>query len=713
MNNYRTCVTSIVCSLICLCGLAGCSRRPAEEAERQLQARIIQCEAARSEGRDRFLSGLLGDRGRSVELRRRAALALGRIGDPASIPALLKGAGDPLAGVRSRSLFAIGEIIDAENARLHSFTPGEETIAAVRKGLQDSSAEVRARVVEALGKAGRREWLENLPGMAPDPAELSEEPLRLYAREWIKAAARLQHPECVPGIVRLFRGPERLTALKMANRLLTRLSLKPEVPVEVMVDLLADPEPDVRAAALRIGPLVDPPLNLTQLANGLADPSHQVRVGAVAGLGRSAHEGAAGTLISFVEAQFRLLTPWDSREKSFRLKEIEVAVGALGALKTPEAVAALEKWLPRDEFMAPRCLQAITAARPEAPLPEGTRLPVLKSPSAVLKWLQAVGEGDHPSRQEYLRELEGGRLPPGWRPEWVRAARPFYLPALLRASLPGDFSAATFLLQDPDPYVRAAVMDWLQQRTEEFPADLLEQVCLSVDRHAQANAPDADISALPLLAAAGEHGRTQLERLLASPFYAVRLRAAKTLADLGNRAAYARIVPMPTQGLDLYRNIVDRWEYGCLASLVLDKGRIVIELDRRETPLTAMHFLELAGQSFYKEIQFHRVVPDFVAQAGCPLGSGNGGAGDTIPCEITPGEYRRGAVGMALAGKDTGSSQFFVTLSPQPHLDGGYTIFGRVVGGMDVADALLEGDRIRAVEVNWDIPWEQKQGAGY
>jgi cyclophilin family peptidyl-prolyl cis-trans isomerase len=88
------------------------------------------------------------------------------------------------------------------------------------------------------------------------------------------------------------------------------------------------------------------------------------------------------------------------------------------------------------------------------------------------------------------------------------------------------------------------------------------------------------------------------------------------------------------------------------------------------------------------------VVPDFVVQGGDPRGDGEGGPGYAIRCEVNPHPYVRGTVGMALSGKDTGGSQFFFTIAPQPHLDGRYTTFGQVTKGAEVMDGLLEGDRI-------------------
>jgi cyclophilin family peptidyl-prolyl cis-trans isomerase len=130
-----------------------------------------------------------------------------------------------------------------------------------------------------------------------------------------------------------------------------------------------------------------------------------------------------------------------------------------------------------------------------------------------------------------------------------------------------------------------------------------------------------------------------------------------------------------------------------------DKGAFTIELLPDDAPLNVDNFVQLAQSGYFNNITFHRVVPNFVVQGGDPRGDGNGGPGYQIRCEINEVPYERGAVGMALSGKDTGGSQWFVTHSPQPHLDGGYTVFGRVVAGMEVIDRIARGDRIRTISV--------------
>jgi cyclophilin family peptidyl-prolyl cis-trans isomerase len=130
--------------------------------------------------------------------------------------------------------------------------------------------------------------------------------------------------------------------------------------------------------------------------------------------------------------------------------------------------------------------------------------------------------------------------------------------------------------------------------------------------------------------------------------------------------------------------------------LVTRRGDAILELDGDGYPRTVGNFLHLIDTGFYRDGVFHRVVPAFVVQGGCPRGDGWGDAGSFIPCEYGNLRYdREGVVGMAHSGRDTGGSQFFITHLPVPRLDGRYTAFGRVVQGMDVVDRIVRGDRFR------------------
>jgi len=133
------------------------------------------------------------------------------------------------------------------------------------------------------------------------------------------------------------------------------------------------------------------------------------------------------------------------------------------------------------------------------------------------------------------------------------------------------------------------------------------------------------------------------------------------------------------------------------------RGPIKIELYPDKAPLTVANFVNLAKRGFYDGLNFHRVIADFMIQGGCPEGSGRGGPGYRFEDETTNGvRHERGVLSMANAGPNTNGSQFFITHVPTPWLDGKHTVFGKVVEGLDVVDAVRQGDLISKVTIEGD-----------
>lgn len=139
------------------------------------------------------------------------------------------------------------------------------------------------------------------------------------------------------------------------------------------------------------------------------------------------------------------------------------------------------------------------------------------------------------------------------------------------------------------------------------------------------------------------------------------------------------------------------------AVIKTDKGDMVAELYPEETPQTVANFANLAKSGFYDGLNFHRVIPNFVIQGGCPYGSGIGGPGWRIKCECVgqKRKHNRGSLSMAHAGRDTGGSQFFVCHSAQPHLNGVHTVFGELINDESkaVLDSIKQGDKITTIEI--------------
>ncbi|WP_086246783.1 peptidylprolyl isomerase [Campylobacter vicugnae] len=143
------------------------------------------------------------------------------------------------------------------------------------------------------------------------------------------------------------------------------------------------------------------------------------------------------------------------------------------------------------------------------------------------------------------------------------------------------------------------------------------------------------------------------------------------------------------------------------AVIKTDKGDMVAELYPQETPQTVANFANLAKSGFYDGLNFHRVIPNFVIQGGCPYGSGIGGPGWRIKCECVgqKRKHNRGSLSMAHAGRDTGGSQFFVCHSAQPHLNGVHTVFGELINDESkaVLDSIRQGDKITTIEIKENL----------
>ncbi len=168
--------------------------------------------------------------------------------------------------------------------------------------------------------------------------------------------------------------------------------------------------------------------------------------------------------------------------------------------------------------------------------------------------------------------------------------------------------------------------------------------------------------------------------------------------DLGKEAGYYSGLRRPP-----YDSILQEAHMSLIATLDTDRGPIRIELAADKAPLTVANFVNLAKRGFYDGLAFHRVIPDFMVQGGCPEGSGRGGPGYKFEDETGNGlGHERGVLSMANAGPSTNGSQFFITHVACNWLDGKHTVFGKVTEGLNVVDAVQQGDMIKSVKIEGD-----------
>jgi cyclophilin family peptidyl-prolyl cis-trans isomerase len=226
----------------------------------------------------------------------------------------------------------------------------------------------------------------------------------------------------------------------------------------------------------------------------------------------------------------------------------------------------------------------------------------------------------------------------------------------------------------------------------------------AIRAHRSPNEPDVEVAALEALGKLeAKEGEAAAREAMASAQLPVR-QAGRALyvalfgdADGAARAAAAPGPPAWKEApLDSFRRVEP---LARRAYIYTARGEIEVALFPDDAPRTVANFVRLAERGYFDRRSFHRVVPNFVVQDGDPTGTGWGGPGYAIRCEYNRRRYRAGALGMALAGKDTGGSQWFITHSPQPHLDGRYTIFGQVTEGFEFLSEITLGDSIERIRI--------------
>jgi cyclophilin family peptidyl-prolyl cis-trans isomerase/HEAT repeat protein len=269
---------------------------------------------------------------------------------------------------------------------------------------------------------------------------------------------------------------------------------------------------------------------------------------------------------------------------------------------------------------------------------------------------------------------------------------------------------ARTLVEHADPAVRSVAADLLARRPD--PGDVSRLVA-AYRRAATDPFNDARLSAVGALAAiaagsAGGRLRVVNEFLGTQPRpddYLVRRFAVAKLPEAAEAWASSGGAPISTGRSDAdYRDIVRRYLLPALlgqpnpqVAIETDRGTLTVELLPAHAPLTVAAFLALVDRRYFDGQRWHRVVPNFVVQAGDPRGDGWGGPGTVLRDEINLERYAGGTMGMALSGADTGGSQFFITQSTQPHLDGTYTVFGRLRSDARLLQQIAQGDRIRSI----------------
>ena len=624
-----------------------------------------------------------------ARIRRRAALAIGHVGLKDGVPPLmlpLTRETDP--EVRQMAAFALGLLgdnraIDALITALRDPSPLVQGSAAEALGLigDATAAAAVARMMTAILQSGAL-------AQPPDAEDDSRRDTASAAfRLGLFALVRLKAYDALAPVVLDERGEPRLLWWPVAFAL-QRLEDKRALPA--LLRLAKDANPYARAFAVKGLAAVKDPSALPTLMPLLTSGERSVLIETIRALGRIGDPSAAEPLMKFIRDT--------TTHPHVRLEAVRALGGIHGGVAALPGVNEMLLDLLADETPAIReaALQSVAAMDPEN--------------------FVTVLSGLDPDRHWHVRATLAtvlGTLTPEIALPRLRTMLtesdqrviPAVLGALVKLKVPDVTQTLLDHLKADDPVVRAAAANGIGELKPPDGAPALAEAYRLGQRDGIYTARTAALAAIAKYGA--EAATPVLKSAFADKDWTVRVRAVMLLKDLDPAAAAdadLQIRPAPTTfAADIYQ--APRLVNPPVSTQVYfetDRGLIQIELAVIDAPLTVENFITLARRGYFNGLSVHRVVPNFVVQDGDPRGDGEGGPGHSIRDEFNELPYLRGAVGMALdPWPDTGGSQWFIAHSPQPHLDAKYTVFGRVIKGMEFVDQIQQWDVIRRVYV-WD-----------
>jgi cyclophilin family peptidyl-prolyl cis-trans isomerase/HEAT repeat protein len=636
---------------------------------------VARLETQRAEAR--ALTSALRDR--STAARARAVLALGRLERLDAVDGIVAALADREPAVRVVAAFAAGQIdlaIDPRRASHETHRVSIESALLARLDTEQD-ATVRLALLRALGRVAARQGLKTLGEAAAHgpPAEKATA-LTALGVAGARRKASLSRDDDVRSAVEAGLRDGEPTVVEGA----AYAAFRQRLPLSAgAVDAARrSPSAQARIFVARALPFVEPEVARSALEALVADEDWRVRVEATRSIA-TRHDLAVDRLPDVLNtAVTRARQPGEQHV----VGEVCTALAAVGEPTAVRAVVAAAVAALPDDAADARCTCAGALA-------------VLGGGGDALERCAASSE----QRDRHVVEaLARQRIP---AVERLAALRPYVehegarvrIGAATAICSSGTVEAAGVAVErlrlEQDPGVVSALLECF---ADDAHADVLDDgtIAAAVARFVEAGTPEA---LDPLLVLTGlARKRPTLEPLVDSlkVHREARVRDAALDVPVGERTAGPRALDLPPpRPATLPLGAV----------LKTSRGEITIAFERELAPVAVRTFVQLAQQGIYRGTAFHRVIADFVAQGGDPRGDGSGGPGFVIPCENSDAPFTRGTIGIATAGKDTGGSQFFLVHSAQPHLDGRYTLFGRVVGGLEVMDALQRDDLLLDVEV--------------
>ncbi len=693
--------------LLFLVFLLSCEKinTPEKISKRKIEARILKCEYERNISDDSYLSKLLlkAKREKNTKLIKRILVSFCRIRKPEYIELILPFLKYKNYKIRAQAMFSLGEILKKENRELFLFKLTPEVLNSIKDVSEDTSILVRANLIEALGKIERDLGIY-LKKCFIFKKKYSDDEI-YYLHQLFKTAFRLRKTELIPLIEKYLRCKnEKLVvdALFTLRILLREGNLKISLGKELVESFFKSKNKYVLSNFIRLIPYLkfsdSERFNIYKRV--LSSSNYNARIETIRVLGREKKDEFKKLLVKHFKSIFDSFSAYPTSSVRGNLNEIKEVLNSLRGYKGEEwkkivlnlydlypyfrsylTISYLSSFRENRENFVKKCIYFPTEDH-------------------YLQWVKFLSSSEDVKLNDLAYKIFWGLTGYNIDVNWILSGKVVIADNLLRK---GKLDPIKLLGFKYSP-VRELALYKINNLGSDFIYKNKDVIALVFRKYLSSESVGDKLAFIEISRNLGEDGKNILKSLLKNKNYIIRLKSAWALKKFFKEDFYKEVFSYRCNlKEDYFYRVALYEELPLLLNVKTTCGLFQIRLFPRLAPFSVENFISLFSSGFYDRNVFHRVIPDFVVQWGSLRGSGYFDSGYTLPSEFSNALYSPFVLGKANSGMDTSSSQLFITLSPEPHLEGYYTLLGEVVGGRDTLEKVTQNDMILGIKLSYPL----------
>lgn len=692
--------------ILLLLFLIGCGKinSPEKISKRQFEAKILKCEYERSNNDDTFLYNILekakekGD----VKLIKRVLIALGRIRKPEYINWIIPYLHFKNYKIRAQAIFSLGEILKKSNREIFLFKLNKKILNSIRSVSKDSSIYVRSNLIEALGKIGD-DCGVNLKKFFIFKKSFSEDEL-YYIHQLLKTSFRLKKVEFIPLIKKYLKVKNNKIVIDalFTLRILARYDKNEKISIDkILVEKFFNSKNKyVLPNFIRLLPY----LNFSKeykfqiLKRSLKSDNFEARIEAIRIIGKERNGNLNRLLVNHFKKVFDSFSAFPTstvRKNLNEIKEILKSLKGYNDSNWKKIILNLYNLYPYFRvYLAISYLSSFSENR-EYIL---KRCDYFPTEDHYLSWVKFLSSTDDKRLNTLAYKLFMGLTGYNIDVNWILSGRVLIAESLLKKGILNPLE----ILDNKYSPLRELALYKISEMGEKYILKNKDEIVSKFSKYLTSDSIGDKLAFVEISKNLGENGKPILYNFLKNKNYIVRLKSAWALKKFFAEDSYSVAFSYNYNLSDDYFYRVALYEeLPIIVNIKTTCGIFQVRLYPKDAPFSVENFISLISSRYYDRNVFHRVIPDFVVQWGSLRGCGYFDSGYSLPSEFSSDLYGAFSLGKANSGMDTSSSQLFITLSPQPHLEGYYTLLGKVIGGRAVLEKITQNDTILNIKIDY------------